>query len=38
VRDRRKKAFEGLEGMVMEGMGLSREDFWERVGVEGDEE
>ncbi|PQE26477.1 TBP1-interacting TBPIP protein [Rutstroemia sp. NJR-2017a BBW] len=38
VRERRKKTFEGLEGMLMEGMGLSREDLWERIGVEGDEE
>ncbi|PQE07949.1 Tat binding 1-interacting protein [Rutstroemia sp. NJR-2017a WRK4] len=38
VRDGRKKTFEGLEGMLMEGMGLSREDLWERIGVEGDEE
>jgi hypothetical protein len=30
----RKRAFQGVEGYLLEGM--SREDVWERAGVEGD--
>lgn len=32
----RKRGFEGVEGMLLEGM--SREDVWEKAGIEGDGE
>ncbi|TGO44403.1 hypothetical protein BOTNAR_0829g00020 [Botryotinia narcissicola] len=32
----RKRGFEGVEGMLLEGM--SREDIWEKAGIEGDGE
>ncbi|KAF5870727.1 putative tbp1-interacting protein tbpip protein [Botrytis fragariae] len=36
MRGVRKRGFEGVEGMLLEGM--SREDVWEKAGIEGEEE
>ncbi|EMR89118.1 putative tbp1-interacting protein tbpip protein [Botrytis cinerea BcDW1] len=36
MRGVRKRGFEGVEGMLLEGM--SREDVWEKAGIEGDGE
>ncbi|KAM0187571.1 hypothetical protein ACHAPC_003924 [Botrytis cinerea] len=36
MRGVRKRGFEGVEGMLLEGM--SREDIWEKAGIEGDGE
>ncbi|KAF7876856.1 uncharacterized protein EAF02_008076 [Botrytis sinoallii] len=36
MRGVRKRGFEGVEGLLLEGM--SKEDVWEKAGIEGDEE